>query len=129
MQSTNLSKQYPINISIFDSFIDESIFEDIRFVQLMNLLIKDVGNAYKYSYCFYTDKSMLKTNIFIPIFHTLYLGCRTNNVIIKNSNDVWLTSIYKHNNYYVIAKEEDKYDYDQHGIIKITDISEIKGCI
>lgn len=128
MQSVNLSKTLPINISIFVKRLTDEIFDDMRFVQLMNLLIKS-ENIHKYSYCFYCDSSMIKTNLFIPVFHTVYLGCQTNNVLIKDSNDLWIKDIFKHNKYYVLSQEKDNFDYNAHGIIKIDNIKEIEGVL
>ncbi len=59
----------------------------------------------------------------------MYLGCSTNNVLIKDSDDIWLTDIFKHNHYYIIKKPNDEYDYAKHGIRSISDITEIEGFI
>lgn len=128
MQSTNLSKKSPINISIFNKTLTDSIFEDMRFVQLMNLLIK-AENVHKYSYCFYCDSAMLKTNLFIPVFHTIYMSCQNNNVLIKDHHDIWLKDIFKNNKYYVLSAPKDDFDYAAHGITRIEDIKQIDGVL
>lgn len=126
MQSTNLSNKHIINISIFEKTLTDSIFQDFRFVQLMNLLIKTV-DKHKYSYCFYCDTDALKTNIFIPIFHTMYLSCQNNNVLIKDSNDLWLIDEFKNNKYFVLKNEKDTFDYTAKGVKIIENIKEIEA--
>lgn len=128
MQSQNLSKKSLTNISIFTKHLTDEIFKDFRFVQLMNLLIKS-ENLDKFTYCFYCDSSMVKTNIFIPVFHTMYMSCRTNNVLIKDHNDLWIKDVFKHNKYYVLKNEEDTFNYDIVGVTKINDIKEIAGVL
>ena len=128
MQSINSSKKFPINISIFDSVLTDSVFQDMRFVQLMNLLIQS-ENVHKYSYCFYCDSAMVKTNLFIPVFHTVYLSCQNNNVLIKDQKDIWLKDIFKNNKYYVLASPKDEFDYTSCGITKIEDIKQIDGVL
>lgn len=125
MQSTNLSNKHT-NISIFSRILSDDIFQDFRFVQLMNMLIK-IENKHKYSYCFYCDQNALKTNIFIPVFHTMYLGCQNNNVLIRNSEDLWLLDIFKNNKYFVLENKEDIFDYEKLGIKKINSIQEIES--
>lgn len=128
MQSINLSKKSPINISIFTSSLDDSIFEDIRFIQLMDILAKS-ENLDKYTYCFYCDTSMIKGNVFIPIFHTMYLSCKINNVLIKDKSDLWITNLFKHNKYYIIVDDQNNFDYSDYNVIKINHIKEIDGVL
>jgi hypothetical protein len=127
MQSTNLLKKH-INISIFSRTLSEDIFQDVRFVQLMNILLQ-TKNKHRYSYCFYCDQYVLKTNIFIPIFHTMYLACENNNVLIKNSEDLWIVDTFKNNNYFVLENREDMFDYEKSGVKKIKNIKDIEGLI
>ena len=63
------------------------------------------------------------------MFHTIYLACKTNNVLIKDQNDIWLKDIFKHNKYYVLSSEKDNFDYAAHGITKIDDIKHIEGIL
>lgn len=123
MQSQSLLKN-TINISIFTKVLTDDIFEDMRFVQLMNLLIKK-QNVHQYTYCVYCDSNLIKTNIFIPIFHTMYLSCQNNNVLIKDQNDLWLADIFKNNQYYVLKNQEDEFDYSNTQIKTINDIKEL----
>lgn len=123
MQSQSLLKN-TINISIFTKVLTDDIFEDMRFVQLMNLLIKK-KNVHQYTYCVYCDSNLIKTNIFIPIFHTMYLSCQNNNVLIKDQNDLWLADIFKNNQYYVLKNQEDEFDYSNTPIKTINDIKEL----
>lgn len=128
MQQTNLLKKPLANISIFTKTLTDEIFKDMRFVQLMNLLISS-DNLYNFTYCFYADSSILKTNIFVPVFHTIYLGCQKNNVLITDHNDLWLTNIFKHNDYYILYNKEDKFDYHAHNVKVINNIKEIDGVL
>lgn len=128
MQSTSSLKKYPIKLGIFTKTLTDNIFEDMRFVQLMNLLVQS-DSVYKYSYCFYCDNSLIKTNIFIPVFHSVYMACQTNNIIINNSDDIWLTNIFKHNKYYVLSSKTDDFDYKSYGVNVIDNIKDIDGVI
>lgn len=120
----NLSKN-SINISIFCKTLTDDIFEDLRFVQLMNLLISR-DDLYKYTYCFYCDSSDLKTNLFMPIFHTSYLASNTNNVLIKSSEDLWLLDIFPHNNFYILKDQTDNFDFSKYNVQVINHISELR---
>lgn len=128
MQSTNLSNKHITNISIFSRFLGDEIFQDFRFVQLMNMLIKQ-NEKHRYSYCFYCDQCLLKTNIFIPVFHTMYLACQNNNVLIKNHEDLWLLDTFKNNKYFVLKNSEDSFDYSAHGVMVIDSIHQIGGLV
>lgn len=101
MLSINSSKTSPINISIFEKKLSSNILKDDRYSQLIQLL-SDKNNISKYRYAFYTDVNELKQNIFVPIFHTLYLGCSNNNVIIGSLNDIWLVDSFPNNKYFII---------------------------
>ena len=114
------------NISIFCQTLTDEIFEDLRFVQLMNLLISK-PDLYNYSYTFYCDVCEIKTNLFIPVFHTSYLGSQTNNVLIKTSEDSWLTEIFRHNKFYILKDHiEDNFDYKAHNINIINHINDLR---
>lgn len=121
MQYPNSSESIR-DISLYYKKIDESIFKEFRFVQLMNMLLKD---DLKFHYAFYTDTFLLKTNLYIPNFHTMYLSNQNHNVLISNSEDLWLLDIFKNNKYYVLEEENDTFDYHKHGVIKINHIRQI----
>lgn len=122
MESSSLSKI--IDISLYYKSIDENIFKDQAFIELMNMLLKQ-ELIYKYKYAFYTDLYVLKTNIYIPNFHTMYLANGTHNVLIKDSEDIWLLDIFKNNDYYVLENSNDSFDYEKHGVKKIQQLKEI----
>ncbi len=124
MQSTNLLNNTKIDISLYYKTIDDKIFKDQRFVDLMNLLLKE-DNLYKYSYAFYTDSFLLKSNLYIPNFHTMYLSAHNHNVVIGDEKDVWLLDIFKHNKYYILDNPKDTFDYTALGITKIKHIKDI----
>lgn len=125
MQSIDLSKKHIVNISIYNRNLEDDIFQDFRFVQLMNMLIK-TSNKHSYSYCFYCDHCGLKTNLFIPIFHTMYLACQNNNVLIKNHKDLWLIDTFKNNKYFILKDKNDEFDYSESGVLVIDNIVEIE---
>ena len=126
MESPNLSKKTPINISLFYPTITNDIFNDHRFNSLLNVLIKLDDTASPYTYALYSDASVLTSNIYIPIFHTIYLGCTTNNVVIANDKDLWLLNTYSHNHYYIFKDEKDTFDYSSYKITKINHLTKIK---
>lgn len=122
--SQNLSKNLT-NISIFSKVLTDEIFEDLRFVQLMELLTKQ-KELYKYTYCFFCDYSDLKDSLFVPIFHTSYLSSKINNVLIKDSDDVWVTKVFPHNNFYILKTHTiDNFNYGEYNINIIDNIKEI----
>lgn len=123
MQSINLSNnKTPIDISIFCLSIDENIFKDERFIQLLDLIKIE---PYKYVYSFYTESVLLGENVYIPIFHTLYLSSKNHNVIIGTSDDLWLINAFPNNTYYILENKEDKFDYTNYKIKKINNLKSI----
>ena len=126
MESPNLSKKTPINISLFYPTITNDIFNEYRYNSLLKLLTGLDGTASPYVYALYCDSSLLTSNIYIPIFHTIYLGCTINNVVISDNNDLWLLNTYSHNNYYIFNNDKDTFDYSSYKITKINDLTQIK---
>lgn len=125
MASINSSKQTIKNISLFYTTVDDSIFKDQKFIELMNILIqKDAID--KYSYAIYADSCMLRTNLFIPTFHTLYLGCNHNNVILGGEGDLWITKIFTNNTYYLLKENtKETTNYNEYNVIIINSVKEI----
>lgn len=123
MLSKNLLKQ-SIDINLFFSVVTDQIFKDERFVQLMNMLIKP-ENLNKYTGTIYTDSNMLTTNIFIPIFHTLYIGCKNNNVVLESQEDIWVPSVFPNNKYFILKPQNDDTNYGEYGISVIDHIEEV----
>lgn len=103
MQSQNLLKISTANIALYYHQINETIFQDNRFTELMNFLLSD-SNFMKYSYAFYTDNYMIKNNIFIPSFHTMYLSSGNKSVFIDKYEDLWLIDAFKNNEYFMIGQ-------------------------
>lgn len=125
MESINLSKPIIKNITLFYNIVDESIFRDQKFVELMNILIQKKAID-KYSYAIYTDSYMLRTNLFIPAFHTIYLACKNNNVIIGNDIDLWVTKIFTNNSYFILKENTDpKTNYADYGVKVINAVKEL----
>ncbi len=99
MEYQSLSKNIR-NIGLYYKFIDEKIFKDSVFIELMNLVsTKEYKNI---NYALYTDSFLLKNNIFIPNFHTLYLSSGKHHIILNDYNDSWLLDIFPNNEYYII---------------------------
>lgn len=128
MEYQNLLKPINNSISLYCKSVDEKIFQDFRFIDLMNLILKE-ENLYQITYALYTDNNLLKTNLYIPTFHTMYLGCGNHNVIIQDSDDIWLCDAFSNNNYYVIADDKKTYDYSQHNIKIIERIQELLNAV
>lgn len=124
MQSSNLSNNTRINISLYYKVVDDKIFKEQRFIELINLLLKE-DNVFKYSYAFYTDSFLLRSNLYIPNFHTMYLSTNNHNVVLSDEKDVWLLDIFKHNKYYILDNPKDLFDYSSLGINKIKNIKDI----
>ena len=123
MQSINLSENKLVDISIYSKKLDNSIFKDFRFVDLINNLIK--SDEHNYKFAIYTDSSVLPANILVPVFHTFYLGCYEHNVLISDHKDLWLMNIFTNNKYYIIPNDNDNFDYASSGVKVIKTIREI----
>lgn len=115
-----MSKKYPINISLFFNKIDKSTMQ-LPIVQELLQITTSKDSINKYIYAFYSDTNLLSENIFIPIFHTMYLGCQKNNVILTDNDSFWLTEVFSHNNFYYYGDETIESDK----IKKISSIKEI----
>lgn len=124
MQSTTSSLKIT-DISLYYKLLTNEIFKDFRFVNLMNILIQQQNSEPKYRFAIYSDSSSLSINIFIPIFHTLYLGASNHNVLIFNSDDLWLLDVFPNNNYFLIKEQTDVFDYSKFNIKEISTIKEI----
>lgn len=124
MTSINSLKKHLINIAIFNSYLTYDIYDDIRFHQLIDMN-NNIDKKYSYTYGLYCDDSMIKSNIFLPILHTIYLGSKKNAVIIKNYEDIWLKELFPNNNFYVISDKKDDFDYAEESITKINNIKDI----
>lgn len=110
------------SIALYYRTVDESVFADSRFSELINHLCQD-KNFLDYSYALYCDSYLLRTNIFIPVFHTMYLSSGNKNVILNNYEDLWLLDAFKNNTYYMI--HNDQYDLSQFNITSIPNIKSI----
>lgn len=124
MESPSLLKTPQTNLALYYKSIDDSIFQEIRFVELMNFLIKDT-NLINYNYAFYTDAYLLKANMFIPSFHTMYLACGNKDVIIQDKEDLWLIDTFSNNRFYIIENKEDTFDLSSFNIKVIPNIKSL----
>jgi hypothetical protein len=123
MQLINLSlKNNHIDISIYHSVLNENIYNNKIFLELISLVEKHPN---KYIYSFYTETCLIKDNIYIPVFHTLYLSCKHHNVIINSEQDFWLQQIFPNNTYYFITDQYDNSKKLDNNILCIRSISEI----
>lgn len=121
MQSTNLLNSTHTDLSLFFNILNDNIFSDDRFIQLMTLVEKDPN---KYIYACYSESSYLKQNIYIPIFHTLYLASKHHNVILNDTNDLWLLDTFPNNTYYIMSNNNQSID-NKLNIKIINNLSEI----
>lgn len=91
-----------IDISLYYSNINEDIFQDPKFTEVLDLV---ENNPNRYVYAIYGDNILLKNNLYVPVFHTTYLSCRKHNVVINNTDDLWLLEIFPNNKYYVVSNQ------------------------
>lgn len=124
MLSTDSSKISTINISIFYKVLSNSVTKEKPIVELLQLL-NEKQNIYKYQYAFYTDINELNNNIFIPVFHTMFLGCSNNNVVIGKPEDKWICELFPNNKYYMFNDSQNDTDAPK-DITIINSIKEIK---
>lgn len=123
MLSPNLLKNQLTDISLYYREVTNQIFKDNIFLEFINSATKD--NVSNCKFAIYTDMNLISTNVFIPIFHTLYLGGSKHNVIIRSSNDLWLLETFKNNVYYIIDNPLDEFDYRSYNLTKIKNIKDI----
>lgn len=100
MLSLNSTNNENIDISLFFNILNDNIYKDNRFIQLLSLINE---NSHRYTYACYSESSYLKENIYIPVFHTLYLASKFHNVILENINDSWLVETFPNNSYYILS--------------------------
>jgi hypothetical protein len=100
MEYQNLSKN-TIDISLYYKLIDEKIFKDSTFIELMGI-VSDKNQYQNIQYTLYTDSFLLRKNIFIPNFHTIYLSNNKHNVVINDPEDCWLLNVFPNNKYYYL---------------------------
>ena len=123
MEYQNLLKN-TIDISLYYKFIDEKIFKDSIFIELMEI-ISNKNQYQNIQYTFYTDSFLLRKNIFIPNFHTIYFSNNKHNVIISDPEDCWLVNIFPNNKYYYLNRDTTHTPTDK----RITSISTLKEII
>lgn len=122
--SISSSKKFLTNIAIFNSFLGYSIYQDKRLHQLSELWAnKDL--LYSYTYGFYCDESMIKPNVFFPIYHTTHLAYKKNAIILKDHNDIWLMELFSKNDFFIVNDQSDTFDYSNYPIKKVNHIIEI----
>lgn len=123
MQSINSSlKNKHIDISLYYSILTENIYNNQTFLELISLI--DM-NPNKYIYSFYTETCLIKENIYVPIFHTIYLSCKHHNVIVNSEEDFWLPEVFPNNTYYLLTDKYDSFQKLEKNIISIKSLSEI----
>lgn len=125
MPSIDSSKTSTINISVFYKILSNNIIKEKPTVELLQLL-NEKENIYKYQYAFYADINELNSNIFIPVFHTMFLGCSNNNVIIGKQEDQWICELFPNNRYYMFENSQNNADLSSKNITIINSIKEIK---
>lgn len=106
MSSPDLLKNIITNIGIYYHEITGNIYKDPRFVELQQILAEP-QNLNKYTYSLYSDTNLLATNIFMPIFHSIYLASGTINVILESEKDLWLVEAFPNNKYFYYGENEE----------------------
>lgn len=106
MPSPDSLKNTPINLGIYYHEITKNIYEDPRFIELQELL-SESANLNKYIYSIYSDINLLASNIFIPIFHSIYLASGTTNVILESEKDLWLVEAFPNNKYFYMGENQE----------------------
>ena len=98
------------------------------FTDLINLMLK-TKNSNKYTYSLYCDIDALGDVLLIPVFHTIYLACRKNNVIISDPKDLWIITSFPNNNFYYLLnhnmdnKSEEINNYPIKTIVSLKEIT------
>lgn len=100
MQYPNSLDNKHIDISLFFNVLNDNVYTDNRYNQLISLI---QNSPTKYVYACYTESCYLKDNIYIPVFHTLYLASKFHNVVLNDPNDSWLVDAFPNNNYYIVS--------------------------
>lgn len=106
MSSPDLSKNTPVNIGLYYYEITQDIFKDPRFIELQHLLAEP-QNLNRYIYSLYTDTNLLASNIFIPIFHSIYLASGTINLVLDSEKDLWLVEAFPNNKYFYLGENSE----------------------
>jgi len=123
MQLRNLSpKNKHIDISLYYGVLNDPLYKDKGFLELISLI---QINSSQYIYSLYTEKCLIKDNIYIPVFHTIYLSCKHHNVIVNSEQDFWLQEVFPNNTYYFITDQYDSFKKLDNNILTIRSISEI----
>lgn len=125
MQSPDSSKNTPLSIGLYFYEITQNIYQDSRFVELQQIL-SNKENLNKYIYSLYSDTNLLASNLFIPIFHSIYLASGRSNIIIESEKDLWLMDAFPNNLYFYMGDNEETNKSPQIKNIKsITEIGNV----
>lgn len=123
MEYQNSSKKIPTSIGIFVEEADNKIFANKAFIEINEILSKK-ENLINYTYSIFTDANLVKENIYLPILNTLYIGSKSNNIIISNDNDLWLTTHFNNNKYYCMNSDFTE-KMANAGVTQISSVKEI----
>jgi hypothetical protein len=121
MEYQNSSVKTLTNIGLFCREIDRQIYGDTRYLQLMEV-VKEYPMT---NYALYSDSILIKENLFMPIFHTMYLANGINAIILANTDDFWITEIFTNNIYYIIDQSNGGSRVENQKIKTIKHIREI----
>jgi hypothetical protein len=121
MEYQNLSAKTQTNIGLFCSEINRQIYNDIRYTQLIEV----IQEGQNINYALYGDTILLKENLFVPMFHTMYLANGINSVVLASEDDFWITDLFTNNIYYIIDQTDDNTKVYKNNIKTIKHIREI----
>jgi hypothetical protein len=105
-----ISKHLGIACSVFS----QNTYDTKCFQELISLMLDDNFQR-NFTYAIYCDDFLVKSNLFIPRFHTYYLNSETKDIIIMDEHLIDLPEIYNHHKYYIydnqklLAQFEEKY--------------------
>lgn len=106
MQSPDSSKNTPLSLGLYFHEITQNIYQDPRFIELQQILSNE-ENLNRYIYSLYSDTNLLASNLFMPIFHSIYLASGRSNIVIESDQDLWLIDAFPNNLYFYMGNNEE----------------------
>lgn len=114
------------HLAIACSAFSQMSYESKCFQELVSLILDDEFKK-NFNYAIYCDDFMVKSNIFLPRFHTYYLNSDTKDVVLMDEQLIDLPQIYDHHRYYIYDDKKlfDKFEAKHNNIKHIKSLKEI----
>lgn len=116
----------------YGNTIDNKALKD-KYIQELIDLGGEYDFAMNYTYAIYADTNTVISNIFLPIFHTIYLNSSPKLIIIRNKDYADIMELYPYHSFYVCSDQYTESDYaqlkDQFTNSNLNFISSIKDII